>query len=202
MGIDNGPSNVELGVTRKPFEFQEANPGKEPPIIGDEIIRPSAMRPEEQNPDGSWNRKPSEERGWLNAISRAYAKKELPQDVMNKNIQEIINAAITAGVSRDKIGEHLQTLGINAVKKEDLHPSSIDLQKPIDPHTYNELAKRFNELRARLITQNDRVRLAKLDGAPVGRILRGAFPQGDTPEGRLAYKQITELLNEVEGNKP
>jgi hypothetical protein len=272
-------TTTESTVSQSPFQFQEAQPGARSnrPIVGDEIISPTAIGVNERNPDGSWNLKPAQDRGYLNAIGNAWNRQDLPYEARQANTQAIVEAAIKAGVPRDQIGEHLQALGIKAIKVEDvaqpqttgitsnaeqvtprvdtaklmksvelyadsaLHgnippaalqnyityaiengvsPDAIeatlaakgigrakpteakpqfDVQKPIDGKTYNALSKRFNDIRSRLLRDGDRETFSRLDGAPIGRILNGPFPKGDTVEARLAYDKISNLLDGIEG---
>ena len=128
-------------------------------IVGDEIISPRATRPEERNPDGSVNFKPAEQRGWLSAIANANARKDISRDEQLKNVQAIVDAAINAGVPRDAVGEHLKALGIKAAPREEIaaeQMNQFDSNKPISGATYNELTKRFNDIRSRVQHSGDK----------------------------------------------
>ena len=250
------------------------------PIVGGEIIRPTAVRADDpRNADGSLNFKAAQERGWLSAMTAANGKRELPAGERQKNVQDIVNAAIATGVPREKIGQHLTSLGINAVSREQAQstqtaatearaddpavtksldyvdrlaesvlagrsqPAALqnyvdysikngvprdrieailsakgipitkrpetasearqkfDPKKPIDGRTYRILSQKFNDVRGRLIREGGRGKLARLEagGRSIGRIMNGPFAGGDTIEARLAYNQISDLLDEIEG---
>jgi len=85
---------------------------KEPPTIGGEIISPTAIRV------GEASAQPAEARGLLSAITRAYGKQEIPVADRQKNVQEIVDAALKAGMPKETIGAHLKSLGINTVARE------------------------------------------------------------------------------------
>jgi len=87
-------------------------------IVGGEIISPTAIKVEETSPQ------PAQERGWLSAITSASGKQEVPITDRQKNVQEIVDAAIAAGVPREKIGEHLKSLGITSVSREQVATQS------------------------------------------------------------------------------
>ena len=300
----NGPSPAERGLTQKDLGINKKSPlspqeSKTPfrqfleseakrdktPIFGGEIIRPGAVRVDDpRNPDGSINITASKNRGWLSAINSANGRQDIPDSEKQKNVQEIVNGALAAGVSRDQLGNHLQALGIRTVLRENVvqpqaggspqkgaenqvqvdeasitrsmdyinkladsvlggrsEPGALqnyvdyamrngvpkdrvqallrakgipvserqdqgpeakpafDPQKPIDGKTYNDLTRRFNELRSRLLQQGDRATLGRLNGLPMGRILNGPFPEGDTQEARVAYNQISNILDDIEG---
>ncbi len=109
-------------AAKSPFQqFLDDEAARKTPIVGGEIVTPTAVRVDDpKNADGSVNFRASQERGWLSAISSASGKRELPEAERQKNIQEIVNAAMAAGVSREQVGKHLQSIGINAVRREDL----------------------------------------------------------------------------------
>ncbi len=98
-------------------QFEEAQPGSGPPIVGDEIISPTARRV------GETDDRAATERGWSSAIVRANARKDIPDTQRQQNLQEIVNAARAAGVPREQIGKQLQLLGINTIRQEDLAQS-------------------------------------------------------------------------------
>lgn len=131
-------TTTESTTSQSPFQFQEAQPGARSnrPIVGDEIISPTAIGADERNPDGSWNLKPAQDRGYLNAIGNAWNRPDLPYEARQANTQAIVEAAIKAGVPRDQIGEHLQALGIKAIRAEDIeqpdatNPEKVAEDKP------------------------------------------------------------------------
>lgn len=121
---DTGLQDKGQNILGKGFHFEEAMPGSGPPIVGDEIITPTAIRLDDpKNPDGTISNKAAEARGWLSAISSAYGKRELPDVERQRNVQEIVNAAVVAGVEREQIGKHLEVLGIKGVRQKNLEPT-------------------------------------------------------------------------------
>ena len=107
----------ETGVTTSPPEYTQnqtqpfdiGDNFDRTPIIGGEIISPTAvLRGESSN-------KPATERGWLSAITHANSN-AATEEIRHKNIQEIATAALKAGVSKEKLREHLQKLGIGTTE--------------------------------------------------------------------------------------
>lgn len=112
------PSHGETGKT--PFEqfLNDEAVGDKTPIVGGEIISSTATRA------GETSNHPAQERGWLSAITSAYGKQEVSISDRQKNVQEIVNAAMAAGVPKEKIGGHLKSLGITAVSHEQVATQS------------------------------------------------------------------------------
>lgn len=112
-------NNKQTGEPVLTGQFEEAQPGSGHPIVGGEIISPTAVRVDDpRNPDGSVNFRASQERGYLSAITGAYGKKDLAEAERQRNVQDIVDAAIKFGIPREQIGAHLQSLGINTVARE------------------------------------------------------------------------------------
>lgn len=97
------------------------------PIFGGEIITPTARRV------GETNDRPAMERGWLSAIVSANAKKELLDSQRQQNIQEIAQAAVNAGISREAIEEQLKTLGHQ--------PTKAETSRPMPQTPYEQIAR-------------------------------------------------------------
>lgn len=93
-----------------------------PPIVGGEIITPTARLINEPND------KAAQERGWLAGITSAYGKTELSIEQRRSNVQEIVNAARAAGIPREKIKAQLDSLGIRTVSQEELNANASAVQ--------------------------------------------------------------------------
>ena len=88
------------------------------PIVGGEIISPTAVLPNDpKNEDGSQSGRAAEQRGYLAAISSAFKKEGVDSAEKQTNIQTIIDAAKKVGVPIDQIRTQLESLGIG-VKSE------------------------------------------------------------------------------------
>jgi DNA-binding transcriptional MerR regulator len=110
--IAGGQTPTETGKTTLQQFLDTAAENEKTPIVGGEIISPTAIKV------GETSSQPAQERGWLSAITNAHGKQDVPIADRQKNVQEIVDAAIAAGVPREKIGEHLKSLGITAVPRE------------------------------------------------------------------------------------
>ena len=87
-------------------------------LVGGEIISSTAVLPEDpKGPNGEISSEAAKERGWLNAMDRAFRKEGLSTPERQANVTEIVEAAIRAGISKDNIKAHLESLGISVVKK-------------------------------------------------------------------------------------
>lgn len=117
-------------------------------------------------------------------------------------LQEHINHLLKQGFDREEIGRILNKKGVTAQKRED-QVEAIDLQKPLNGRTYNQLFERFNEVVARLKQEGNKGVLDRLfaSNIPIGRIWNGPFPGGDTIEARQAYYDIKKILDDIEGKK-
>ena len=78
--------------------------------------------------------------------------------------------------------------------------SEFDSQIPIDPASYNALAARYNELRKKAVKEKNDSKLTRLGSLPIGKIINAAWPNGDTVEARIAYHEISKLLDELENS--
>lgn len=107
-------------VVKTPWEEFMADSGDKTKIVGGEIISPTAVRVSNQEKGETYEqvRKEAEIGGWLSAITSAYGKRELPDAERQKNVQDIVDAAMAVGVPREQIGAHLQTLGVATTRRE------------------------------------------------------------------------------------
>lgn len=89
-------------------------------VVGGEVITPTAVSIEDaRSPDGSISTAAAWERGWLVAIARAYGRRDIAEQVRKRNVQDIVDAAKDAGLSRDVLASHLKSLGITVVPRQE-----------------------------------------------------------------------------------
>lgn len=134
---------------KTPFQqfLDEESARDKTPIVGGEIVTPTAVRVDDpRNPDGGVNFRASQERGWLSAITSANGKRELPDAERGKNVQDIVDAAIAAGVPREQIGKHLQSLGINTVSREQARAAQTTAEVGADEPTITRSLDYVNKL--------------------------------------------------------
>lgn len=103
-----------MGITPKDLGIDDSQDST--PVIGGQIITPTARLV------GEIDDKAATQRGWLRGIEGAFQEKQKPEAERSSNVQAIVDEAIKAGVPREKIGEHLASLGINAVAKQAEQP--------------------------------------------------------------------------------
>jgi len=93
-------------------------------IVGDELIRPTAMLPDETDS------RPSYDRGWLQGITSASRRKDIPEEERRKNVESITRAAIAYGLPLETLKEKLLRLGYSDLiaefepKKDDPEPTT------------------------------------------------------------------------------
>ncbi|HCR81073.1 MAG: hypothetical protein UY13_C0002G0098 [Candidatus Pacebacteria bacterium GW2011_GWB1_47_8] len=142
---------------------------------------------------------------YIDEIS-AQARLALKGILEPSKLQHLVDQAISDGVPRDRISAKLQEMDVPIIKKQDFfeQQSSFDPEKPINAKEYNALTKRFNTLRRRLIDLGDSNIKSSFDkvNVPIGKILNGAWPGGDTKEARLAYDEISKFLDKIESQLP
>ena len=144
-------------------------------------------------------------------IKRAYlteitlqARLALNGSLEPEKLQRMVDETIAAGIPRESVMSVLKSVGVPITEKSATPAETkpqFDSQKPIDGKTYNALSKRFNDITRKLLRERNREKLDRLNGVPIGKILNGPFQGGDTVEARLAYNQISNLLDEIEGSE-
>lgn len=81
-------------------------------MVGGEIISPTAVRVPQKGETYEQVKKEAEQGGWIAAITSAYGKEELPDADRQKNVQDLVNAAKAAGVPKEALRTHLESIGV------------------------------------------------------------------------------------------
>lgn len=183
-----------------PQSYLETEAGKDKtPVIGGEIISPTAVRDDDpRNPDGSINLKAAQNRGWLSAITSAYGKRDLPDAERQKNVQEIVNAALASGVSREQLGNHLKSLGVNTIPRE-----QVSAQTPATARQENNKAlgeDRINAYLTEISLQIPRVKEGSLTQAQLQSVITEAKAAG-VPVDRIKSALEAQGVNVVSAQK-
>lgn len=193
--VNPQPQGAQEQPQKTPYEqFMEDSDDKTK-IFGGEIISPTTVRVpnQEKGETSDQVRKEAEIGGWLSAITNT---KDRPNDV-----QEIVNAAKTAGVPKETLKTHLESLGINVTQFSEAAnlPSDQTQHREIDldnltPKDYVDLFTRYNRVREKLVKDKDIAHFRALGSLPVGAVMNAAWTKGDE-KSRAAYAQISQALD-------